>query len=127
LFEPYSRLIHPLKRKNGIKIIISGNRGSPESWLSWPSWIYFDGRPTEQYDAPTLDRVGLISDSYSKYSTAPDQIISISKQTHEQGKLLRLWGAPDEAPSWARLNASGVDIINTDKVTECRRYFGGRE
>ena len=124
IFEPYTQVFNPVKKKKAVKVIISGDRGSPDTWLSWPSWLYFDGRPNESYTGKMLQRVGLISDSYSKYADDPDQIISVSSRVHDQGKLLRLWGAPDEALSWARLKALGVDIINTDRVTECRRYFG---
>jgi hypothetical protein len=38
-------------------------------------------------------------------------------------KLLRLWGIPDNASSWQRLQQLGVAIINTDTVEECRKYF----
>jgi Glycerophosphoryl diester phosphodiesterase family len=38
-------------------------------------------------------------------------------------KLLRLWGIPDNAASWSRLLQLGVDIINTDTVADCRKYF----
>ena len=127
IFEPYTRIFNPVKKKKAVKVIISGDRGSPESWLQWPSWLYFDGRPTEEYNAPTLERVGLISDSYSKYADDFDQIRSVSNLAHGQSKLLRLWGAPDETTSWDRLKDLGVDIINTDRVMECRRYFGGRD
>lgn len=127
IFEPYTRVFNPGKKKKAVKVIISGDRGSPDTWHQWPEWLYFDGRPTEEYDAPTLDRVGLISDSYSKYADDPDQIRTVSSRVHDQVKLLRLWGAPDEASSWVRLKDLGVDIINTDKVAECRRYFGSRE
>jgi alkaline phosphatase len=127
LIEPYLRLIHPVKRKNGIKIIISGNRGTPDTWLQWPEWLSFDGRPGEIYSGEILQRVGLISDSYSKYKEAPDEILSTAQRVHGQSKLLRIWGAPDEAQSWVRLKELGVDILNTDRVTECRRYFEGME
>jgi hypothetical protein len=39
------------------------------------------------------------------------------------GKLLRLWAIPDNAAAWQRLQQLGVDIINTDKVEECREFF----
>jgi len=45
------------------------------------------------------------------------------KKVHGMGKLLRLWATPDNPFAWATLNQSGVDIINTDKVSECQNYF----
>ena len=41
----------------------------------------------------------------------------------QPGKLLRLWAIPDNAAAWQRLQQLGVDIINTDKVGECREFF----
>ncbi|HEY6975269.1 MAG TPA: hypothetical protein VH396_03205, partial [Chitinophagaceae bacterium] len=45
------------------------------------------------------------------------------KKVHSMGKLLRLWATPDNPPAWEMLNQSGVDIINTDKISECQNYF----
>jgi hypothetical protein len=39
------------------------------------------------------------------------------------GKLLRLWASPDNGDSWKLQQQLGIDIINTDKVAECRNYF----
>jgi hypothetical protein len=44
-------------------------------------------------------------------------------ETHNKGKLLRLWAIPDNEIYWLKLFDMGVDIINTDKVAECRKYF----
>ncbi|HMK27646.1 MAG TPA: hypothetical protein VK483_16560 [Chitinophagaceae bacterium] len=37
--------------------------------------------------------------------------------------MLRLWATADSPNSWEHLQKQGVDIINTDKVAECRNYF----
>jgi len=44
-------------------------------------------------------------------------------ETHNKGKRLRLWAIPDSDVYWRKLYDMGVDIINTDKVAECRKYF----
>ena len=87
---------------------------------------YFDGRPYEVYDSATLQRVAFISDSYLKYINSQDsttRLEQLVKNVHGTGKLLRLWAAPDNHSSWKRLQQLGIDIINTDKVEECRNYF----
>jgi alkaline phosphatase len=78
------------------------------------------------YDSVTLKRVAFISDNYSNYVSKEDSTSRIQQlvtKVHGMGKLLRLWGIPDNAASWQRLQQLGVDIINTDKVEECRKYF----
>ena len=49
------------------------------------------------------------------------------KNVHGMDKLLRLRGIPDTAAAWQWLQQLGVDIINTDKVGECREFFQHRE
>ncbi len=109
-----------------VYLVISGNRGAVSTWASYPSYIFFDGRPAEVYDSAALQRVAFISDSYSNYVSVQDstsRIAALVKKVHGMGKLLRLWGIPDNAAAWQRLQLLGVDIINTDKVKECRDYF----
>jgi alkaline phosphatase len=109
-----------------VQLVISGNRGAVSTWASHPSYILFDGRPAEVYDSAALQRVAFISDNYSYYVSKQDStshIAALVKKVHSMGKMLRLWGIPDYATSWQRLRDLGVDIINTDKVGECREYF----
>lgn len=109
-----------------VTIVISGDRTASSKWNSYPAFILFDGRPYETYDNTALKRVAIISDSYSKYINPQDSTGSLEqlvKKVHSMGKLLRLWGTPDDPSSWKRFQQAGIDIINTDKVEECRNYF----
>ena len=108
-----------------VQLVISGDRGTSSTWTSYPSYIFFDGRPKETYDSATLRRVGFISDSYFNYAGKQDSshIEQLVKKVHGMGKLLRLWASPDNVESWKQLQQQGVDIINTDKVEQCRDYF----
>ncbi|HRG93579.1 MAG TPA: hypothetical protein PLZ10_11565, partial [Chitinophagaceae bacterium] len=82
------------------------------------------GRPDEKYDVNTMARVGFISNSYKNYSRQPrKKIKDLANRVHQSGKLLRLWGIPDQPASWKKMIAWGVDIINTDQVSACREYF----
>ncbi len=109
-----------------VQIVISGDRGKIADWVTYPYSIFFDGRPTELHDDATLHRVAFIIASYSNYVSAQDstsRIQELAKQVHSKYKLLRLWAIPDTATGWSSLQLLGVDIINTDKVEECRKYF----
>ena len=100
-------------------IVRNGQAGLP--------FILFDGRSNEQYDKAQLERVAFISDSYFNYARQKDSTDSLIKQladkSHQLKKLLRLWAIPDNSSSWSHLRTLGVDIINTDKVTECRKVL----
>lgn len=109
-----------------VEIVISGDRGVSSKWNSYPSYIHFDGRPNEVYDSATIRRVAFISDSYIKYIKPQDstsRLKELVRKVHGMGKLLRLWANPDDAASWKRLYQLGIDIINTDKIEECRNFF----
>ena len=112
--------------KKALQIVISGDRTISSKWSSYPTYILFDGRPYENYDSAAIQRIAFISDSYTKYVNSQDsttQLKELVQKVHAMGKLLRLWAANDDPQSWKQLQQLGVDIINTDKVTECRKYF----
>jgi hypothetical protein len=113
------------KNRHAVQVIISGDRGMIRDWNNFPSFIFFDGRPNEQYDSQTLTRVALISDGYSGYASRPERIDSVLRNAHSKGKLFRFWGTPDDEKHWKMFHEAGVDIINTDKPEQCRRFFEG--
>ena len=42
---------------------------------------------------------------------------------HLENKIIRFWGVPDNKLSWEVLFNSGVDLINTDKVTQLYEFI----
>ncbi len=126
LVAPHRSVFDRSVNARAVQLVISGDRGAVSTWASYPSYILFDGRPAEVYDSAALQRVAFISDAYNKYVTTADssgRIQQLVTKVHDMGKLLRLWGIPDTAAAWQRLRDLGVDIINTDKVGECREFF----
>ena len=113
-----------------MQVVISGDRTASSKWIFYPPYIFFDGRPNEVYDSVTLLRVAFISDSYINYMRPADSIEirlqQLVQKVHGEKKLLRLWSIPDNPESWNHLLRLGVDIINTDKVAECRKYFSSK-
>jgi len=128
ILTPYPSVFNRSVNPHAVQMVISGDRGSPLTWTSYPSLILFDGSPNENYDHAVLQKIAFISEAYSKYSRPADstdtRIQRIAKQVHQQRKLLRLWAIPDDPASWDHLHQLGVDIINTDHVAECRKHFG---
>lgn len=111
-----------------VQVIISGNRPKIDTYLDYPLLLQFDGRPSEVYDDQTLKRVALISDNFRGYSRwdgtgdLPDldreKLKRVIKRAHSDNKPIRFWAIPDTPNAWKQLKKLGVDIINTDKVTE---------
>ena len=112
-----------------VQLVISGNRTAITKWITYPEFIFFDGRPYEEYDSATLQRIAFISDDYYNYVPQPDstsRLQQLIKKIHGMNKLLRLWATPDNTDAWSLMQQLGIDIINTDKVGECRDYFSTR-
>jgi alkaline phosphatase len=127
LVSRYHSVFDRSKNVKAVQLVISGDRGPAFKWASYPSYISFDGRPNEIYDSSTLQRVAFISDSYLNYINPQDSITSrighVVKKVHGMSKLIRIWSSPDNSTSWKLQQDLGIDIINTDKIAECRDYF----
>ncbi|MEZ0540298.1 glycerophosphodiester phosphodiesterase [Fibrella arboris] len=125
----FSRSVSPM----AVRIVITGNRPRPEFYLDQPTYLFFDGRPSELYDDETAKRVALISDNFRSYARwdgtgdVPDddkaKLKRIIKRAHDTGCPIRFWNAPDTPDAWKKLYKLGIDIINTDKVAECTQVM----
>jgi hypothetical protein len=128
LLAPYRNVFDRTVNAKAVQVVLSGDRGASAKWISYPSFILFDGRPNESYDNTTLKRVAFISDSWVGYNLPPideehERLKLAIDKVHNLGKRIRLWGSPDNPDSWKLQQELGIDIINTDKVAECREYF----
>ena len=54
-----------------------------------------------------------------KQSVILDEIITA---VHLEKKHIRFWATPDNKNAWRVLEHAGVDLINTDKVSEYSNY-----
>ena len=131
LLSPHAWVFDRKINPKAVQIVISGDRGRIANWTNWPSFILFDGRINEQYNNEQLNRVAFISDSYLNYAKQKEitdsAVKQVAEKSHQVKKMLRLWAIPDHSSSWLHLRQLGVDIINTDKVAECRKYFNGQK
>ena len=111
------------RNRYAAEIIISGDRGNIKNWTSFPSFILFDGRPYEIYNAAQMKRVACISDSYARYAENKEKLNEVIERSHRAGKPFRFWGTPDNEFYWKYFKDAGVDLINTDKPELCSRFF----
>lgn len=47
----------------------------------------------------------------------------IVDKSHQQGRLVRFWGAPDNEVAWAELQAAHTDLINTDNLVGVKNFL----
>ena len=116
-----------------VTIVVSGNTPDPASLGEYPDYLLFDGRPEIAYTPEQLKHIGLISQAFQKFSKwngegpLPEKdkksLQKMIRQTHDQGKKVRLWATPDNINSWKIMMALGVDYLNTDKVRQMGDYL----
>ncbi|WP_083690588.1 alkaline phosphatase [Zobellia uliginosa] len=121
-----------------IKIVISGQRPKPETYSSYPEFIYFDHQKLESdLDTDDWKKVAFISVDFKNYSewngkgrlTQEDyQTVSEAiTKAHNLNKPFRFWGTPDSNTAWKAFSDMGVDIINTDMPHETSAYLNTLE
>lgn len=109
-----------------LQITITGNRPGPSGFSSWPLWMKFDGDLQKDYSKDELERIGLFSDNFARYSAwngkgrLPEKerlvLQQLINKSHQLNKKIRFWNAPDIINSWYSFMEMGVDYINTDHI-----------
>ncbi len=133
VLKPHENIFYP---KGPVKIVLSGDVPPPQEFDQYPDYLFFDGRPDIQYTKSQLEKVGLISQDFTKYTkwngkgilvkSEKDAIEAVIKKVHDQGKKVRLWATPDNINAWKMLMNMGLDYLNTDKVEELGPYLRKR-
>lgn len=122
LLQSYPSIIKNKK----IIIAVSGNRPQPDHYTDYPSFIYFDGRPTEVYNKASLKKVALISEAFYKFSLwkgegrikeeEKNKMLQAVEASHQLKKPFRFWATPDTEEAWKLLMETKADFINTDHI-----------
>lgn len=121
--EPYRKMLLP---EGNVQVVISGNTPPPAQFSMYPAYLFFDGRPDIPYTPEQLNRLGMISQSFTKYSrwkgdgaiASGDRakLEAVIQQVHRQGKRIRFWATPDHETAWQLMIRLKVDFINTDHI-----------
>jgi len=131
VLKPYYSMISHWENHNQIpkpvSILLSGNSTLEIIQNQFERWVQVDGRISDlgQNHAPSI--VPTISEKYSKvlgwhpFSEFPsvkklENLRSITKQVHEEGKLFRLWKIPEDKAVVKLLMENGVDIVSLDDL-----------
>jgi hypothetical protein len=120
---------------NAVIVIISGDRAEATMRAETVRWAALDGRLPDLDANPPVALVPLVSDNWTKQfqwrGTGPwpaeerTKLLQLVQRTHDQGRRLRLWAAPDHAAGWKELFEAGVDLLNTDKLPELEKFLRG--
>jgi alkaline phosphatase len=129
LLQSYPSIIKNKK----IIIAVSGNRPQPDQYIDYPSFIYFDGRPTEVYNKASLKKVALISEAFYKFSLwkgegkikeeEKNKMQQAVEASHQMKKPFRFWATPDTEQTWKLLMETKADFINTDHIESLSSFL----
>ena len=128
-----TRVISDSLIQGAVTIIISGDKPDVGEFKKKSNRITFlDGRFSDIGMNIPNDIMPLISMSWldhfqwkgfgkipKKQSVILDEIITA---VHLEKKYIRFWATPDNKNAWAVLEHAGVDLINTDKISEYSNY-----
>ncbi|ALJ06673.1 alkaline phosphatase [Pseudalgibacter alginicilyticus] len=127
------KLYPDITNSEHISFIVSGNQPKPESYNNYPSFIKFDYQNLKPLSEEALNKVGLISLPFSKFSnwngkgrlTKEDhkKVSEIINKAHSFNKPFRFWGCPDSKTAWKAFAELGVDYINTDMPYTASTYI----
>ena len=116
-----------------IRFVITGNRPASSLWPSSPSWIWFDGVLSDEYDKAAMDRVVMLSDDFKVFSkwdgkgVMPaaewERLKAVVRKAHQMKKAVRFWDAPDVINAWYQFMHLGVDFINTDHIAALSQFL----
>ncbi|MBO9201277.1 MULTISPECIES: PI-PLC domain-containing protein [Niastella] len=122
-----------LTRTPSFKIMISGNKPSSDTYISYPSFLVFDGLLSSKYKKEALARIAMLSDNFINYSkwngtgAIPPKDAERLKnniiKAHSLGKEVRLWNVPDFDDAWKQVIELGVDYIDSDSIKALAQFL----
>jgi alkaline phosphatase len=121
-----------LTHTSSLQFVISGGRPNPDSFATYPSYIWFDGELNKTYSAKALTKIVMMSDYLKRYTSWREGKIPVEdsiklktavEKAHQLKKPVRFWDAPDDENAWNTLMLFGVDFINTDKIRELSAFL----
>ncbi len=119
--------------RKAVTVVISGNRDAETIAAQKVRYAGLDGRPNDlDSDAPAHQMPwisanwGLIFRWQGEGPMPDDQRRRLKEfvaKAHKHGRMVRFWATPEKPEVWKELLAAGVDLINTDKLPELRKYL----
>jgi len=109
-------------RKGKVTVLISGNRPSEESLINSEGerYMFIDGRAKDVERNTDSALVPMVSIPWRSMQLArmfgrgERYMKNLVEQAHNQGKLLRIWGAPNNERNWRTMLRSNVDYLSID-------------
>jgi alkaline phosphatase len=129
LLMKYPELTHG----HNLTLLISGNKPDPSTYISYPSYLWFDGLLDTHYSKEALTHVAMLSGNFINYSgwkgngNIPEKDKAALKKAidkaHALKKEVRIWNAPDIIEGWELLTDLDVDFIDSDSIKALAQFL----
>jgi hypothetical protein len=120
-----------------VTVILSGNRPRQQVESEAVRHVGIDGRLADLNSNVSPHLIPLVSDNWRAHfrwnGTGPlpdaerQRLVDLVRQAHAQGRRIRFWAIPDVPTAWREMHRAGVDLINTDRLTDLRTFLTGPE
>jgi hypothetical protein len=131
--EPVQPYLDRKGEKGVVKVVISGSRPPPVDFKNYPDFIFFDDDLRQKHTAESWQRVALVSLPFNRISSWKgkgriskadrQKVQHIIDSTHQAGKPIRFWAAPDTKKSWKLQRRLKADLIGTDRVADLAAWL----
>lgn len=118
--------------KGKVTVLVSGNRPHAESLISNDAqgdrFIFIDGRSHDIHSATDTMLVPMVSLPWRKlqfarlFGRGDRYMRKMAKKAHDQGKRLRIWGAPNSEYLWSQMLENDIDILSIDDHSKFVRF-----
>jgi hypothetical protein len=121
-----------LQRK-AVTVVVSGNCDRDAIRAQKVRFAAIDGRPVDlSSDAPAHLIPWISASWWSQFrwdgkgempKSDREKLRDIIRQAHRHGRLVRFWATPERPALWRTLRQAGVDLLNTDRLDDMRRFL----
>lgn len=129
----YGKILYSQTNPDGLKLIISGNRPTPQDYKNYPEWMFFDYQSMELTKDLPWDKIAMVSLNFRQFSVwngkgriVEEERVKIQNfidLVHSFDKPVRFWGSPDSKSAWKAFFEMGEDYINTDHPMDAAAYL----
>jgi hypothetical protein len=123
-------------KPGAVTVVVSGNCDRQAITAQKVRYAAIDGRPADLDSSAPAHLVPWVSASWGSQfrwrgegpmpAAERARLREFVRKAHRHGRLVRFWATPERAALWEELLAAEVDLINTDRLAELRRFLTGR-
>jgi hypothetical protein len=119
--------------QKAVTAVISGERAPQLLAAQTVRYAGIDGRLSDLDSKVPAHQMPWLSDRWTAHfrwqgegPMPADEQVKLKQlvdKAHQHGRLVRFWATPELPAVWRELRSAGVDLINTDKLAELRRFL----